>query len=110
MPLGEVLGPLGEVLGHLGVVLGPLGAVRLVLIACTHIYTRMHAHLHTLETDLGPILRPKRLPKGDQNGAQNDPKSKTEFNIKKECLRDPPGPDLGFVLARFGLHLDVKNH
>ena len=46
-------------------------------------------------SDFGANLAPKRHPKSDQNGAQNEPKSKTNFDIENKALQDRLGAVLG---------------
>lgn len=62
--------------------------------------------------DFGSVSRHKWHVKGSQNGAQNEPKSNINFNLKYEGFQEPPGPSwvrLGSILGRFWVDLGVKN-
>ena len=112
-PLGIVLRPLGAVLdaswglwgdsrGHLGLLLEPLGRVPGASWSDLGAswsglgtswdglgrYVAATYFLKKIKMDFESILRPKRLPKGSQNGAKNDPKSKHKLKMKKAALWD----------------------
>ena len=74
-PLGSLWGDLGASWGGLGAFWGGLARVY-----------RPNIILICFWIDFEPILGSKRVPKGDQNGAQNGPKSKTKITMKKEGL------------------------
>ena len=89
--LGRFLGDLGAIFGLSWAVLGrSWGAGRF---------------LDDSLSDFGANLAPKRRPKSDQNGTQNGPKSKTNFDIEKEALQDRLGAVLGRSWADLGLVL-----
>ena len=81
MPLGLSWGALGVLLGRSWAVLGRSGGAGRFLV--------------DFLSDVGANLAPKRDSKSDQNGAQNRPKSKTNFDIEKEALQDRLGAVLG---------------
>ena len=58
--------------------------------------------------DLQPILKRKSVPKGEQNGAQNGPKSSAKFNMKQEGFEDPLGSVLGLSWVVLGSILGSK--
>ena len=109
MPLGWLLGPLAaswEALGAswkpLGGIMGHLGSLLAAswgLLAASWSglgtswdglgrYVAATYFLKKIKMDFESILRPKRLPKGSQNGAKNDPKSKHKLKMKKAALWD----------------------
>ena len=88
-------------MGPLWAVLGPVETVSLGYVATMQFQKKMGF-------DLGPILRPKRLPKRAQNGVQNDQKSSTKINMKQEGFEDPLGSVLGLSWVVLGSILGSK--
>ena len=84
--LGCLLGALGRLLGASWALLGSLGALLGRSWAVLGRSGGAGRFLDDFLSDFGANLAPKRRPKSDQNGAQNEPKSKTNFDIEKEAL------------------------
>ena len=83
-----LLGSLGALLGRSWAVLGRSGGAGRCLV--------------DFWSDFGANLAPQRRPTSDQHGAQNRPKSKTNFDIEKEALQDRLGAVLGRSWVIFG--------
>ena len=88
-------------MGPLGAVLGPLEAVSWEYAATVQFQKK-------IGSDLGSILRPKRLPKRVQNGGQNGAKSSAKISMKKEGFEDPLGSVLGLSWVVWGSILGSK--
>ena len=103
--LGCLLGALGCILGapwaFLGVSWRLLGALGTLLEALGPIL----GFQVDLRTDFGAKKGAKRDPKSGQNGTQNEPKSKTNFDVEKEALQNRLGTVLGRSWVIFGLPL-----
>ena len=102
--LGSILGGLGGLLAGLGGLLGCLGGVLGGLRPAWVHFCRFKPN----RVGSGAQGPPKRDPKWNQKGTQNQPKSKTKTRTKKKAFQDRLGAVLGPSWNDLGTHLGSK--